>query len=124
MNGDLGRPGPIEPTTTDPDVTRPITTRPITTGPITTGPGATGRDIRVVLVDDQPLIRLGFRMVLDGATGIVVVGEGDDGAAGIALANELRPDVVVMDVRMPGTDGIQATDVIVRRHPGPDPSRR
>lgn len=73
--------------------------------------------IRVLLVDDQPLIRLGFRMVLEGADGIIVVGEADDGAQAIALSTELRPDIVVMDVRMPGVDGIQATDVIVHRCP-------
>ncbi|MDF9276208.1 response regulator transcription factor [Arthrobacter sp. EH-1B-1] len=77
-------------------------------------------DIRVLLVDDQPLIRMGFRMVLDGEPGITVVGEADDGAAGAALAAELRPDVVMMDVRMSGVDGmdgIEATSLIVRRCP-------
>jgi DNA-binding NarL/FixJ family response regulator len=74
-------------------------------------------DIRVLLVDDQPLIRMGFRMVLDSEAGICVVGEADDGPAAVALAQELRPDVVMMDVRMPGMDGIEATSVIVRRCP-------
>ena len=77
-----------------------------------------GRGIRVLLVDDQPLIRLGFRMVLEGEPDLEVVGEAEDGAAAVALALELAPDVVIMDVRMPGTDGIAATASIVERAPG------
>ena len=69
--------------------------------------------IRVLLVDDQELLRLGFRMILDAEPGIEVVGEADDGAAAIRRVTELRPDVVLMDVRMPGTDGIAATEAIV-----------
>jgi len=79
--------------------------------------GSTGTDIRVLLVDDQPLIRLGFTMVLGSADGISVVGEADDGAAGVALTESLRPDVVIMDVRMPGVDGIEATSLIASRFP-------
>ncbi|WP_210505537.1 response regulator transcription factor [Naasia sp. SYSU D00057] len=75
-------------------------------------------ELRVLLVDDQELIRLGFRMVLDGADGITVVGEAEDGAVAIRRVDELRPDVVVMDVRMPAVDGIAATGAIVERHPG------
>lgn len=74
-------------------------------------------DIRVLLVDDQPLIRMGFRMVLDSEPGITVVGEADDGAAGVALAGELEPDVVIMDIRMSGMDGIEATSLVVRKSP-------
>jgi DNA-binding NarL/FixJ family response regulator len=77
-----------------------------------------GRGIRVLLVDDQPLIRLGFRMVLEGEPDLEVVGEAEDGDAAVALASELAPDVVIMDVRMPGTDGIAATARIVERTPG------
>jgi DNA-binding NarL/FixJ family response regulator len=73
--------------------------------------------IRVLLVDDQELLRVGFRMVLDAHEGIEVVGEASDGAAAVAKTAELKPDVVVMDVRMPGTDGIAATTVITERHP-------
>jgi DNA-binding NarL/FixJ family response regulator len=65
--------------------------------------------IRVLLVDDQTLVRAGFRALLDAQDDIEVVGEADDGAAAVALAFESRPDVVLMDVRMPGTDGLTAT---------------
>jgi DNA-binding NarL/FixJ family response regulator len=76
------------------------------------------RGIRVLLVDDQSLIRLGFRMVLENEADIEVVGEADDGSGAVALATELEPDVVVMDVRMPGMDGIEATERIAERLPG------
>jgi DNA-binding NarL/FixJ family response regulator len=76
------------------------------------------RGIRVLLVDDQSLIRLGFRMVLENEADIEVVGEADDGAGALAIATELEPDVVVMDVRMPGMDGIEATERIAERLPG------
>lgn len=65
--------------------------------------------IRVVLVDDQPLVREGLRALLDRAEDITVVGEAADAAAGVALVRRERPDVVLMDVRMPGGDGIEAT---------------
>ncbi|TFD52117.1 response regulator transcription factor [Cryobacterium frigoriphilum] len=65
--------------------------------------------IRVLLVDDQPLLRMGFRMVLDAETDLTVVGEAGDGAQAIRLAQSLEPDVILMDVRMPGMDGIEAT---------------
>ncbi|WP_242901535.1 response regulator [Actinomadura terrae] len=64
--------------------------------------------IRVVLADDQSLVRAGFRMLLRPAEGIEVVGEAEHGGAAIALARELRPDVVLMDLRMPGVDGVTA----------------
>jgi len=70
--------------------------------------------IRVLLVDDQALLRLGFRMVLEAQDDISIVGEAEDGAGAIAMANSLRPDVVLMDVRMPGIDGIDATESIVQ----------
>lgn len=73
--------------------------------------------IRVLLVDDQELIRVGFRLVLEAEAGIEVVGEAADGDAAIASARALRPDVVLMDVRMPGTDGIAATEAITREVP-------
>lgn len=73
--------------------------------------------VRVLIADDQSLIRLGFRMVLDVADGIEVVGEAGDGAEAIAATERLRPDVVLMDVRMPGVDGITATARIARDHP-------
>jgi DNA-binding NarL/FixJ family response regulator len=74
-------------------------------------------DVQVLLVDDQPLIRLGFRMVLEGEPGIAVVGEADDGVEAVELAATLHPDVVVMDVRMPRLDGIAATRRIAERLP-------
>jgi DNA-binding NarL/FixJ family response regulator len=65
--------------------------------------------IRVLLVDDQALVRTGFRMILRAEPGIEVVGEAADGAQAVDAARRLRPDVVVMDVRMPHVDGIEAT---------------
>jgi len=68
-----------------------------------------GAVIRVVLVDDQPLIRTGIRALLDAEDDIEVVAEGANGREGVALAAEHRPDVVLMDVQMPEMDGIEAT---------------
>ena len=65
--------------------------------------------IRVVLVDDQELVRTGFRLVLGGQPDIEVVGEAGDGAEAIEVIGQTRPDVVVMDVRMPRMDGVEAT---------------
>jgi DNA-binding NarL/FixJ family response regulator len=65
--------------------------------------------IRVLLVDDQELVRTGFRMILEAEDDIDVVGEAGDGAAAVAAAQSLRPDVVLMDIRMPGVGGIEAT---------------
>ncbi|MEV4944659.1 response regulator transcription factor [Streptomyces sp. NPDC053755] len=65
--------------------------------------------IRVVLADDQTLVRAGFRSILAGEDDIEVVGEAGDGERAIALARELRPDVVLMDIRMPVLDGLEAT---------------
>jgi DNA-binding NarL/FixJ family response regulator len=69
--------------------------------------------IRVVLVDDQHLIRAGLAALLDRAEDITVAGEAEDGAAGVELARAERPEVVLMDIRMPGVDGIEATRQIV-----------
>lgn len=73
--------------------------------------------IRVLLVDDQELIRLGFRMVLETEPDLEVIGEAADGRAAIAQSAALAPDLVLMDIRMPGLDGIAATEAIVREHP-------
>jgi DNA-binding NarL/FixJ family response regulator len=69
--------------------------------------------ISVVLVDDQPLLRTGFRMILHSTEDIVVVGEAADGTQAVDLVATRIPDVVLMDVRMPGVDGIEATRRIV-----------
>jgi DNA-binding NarL/FixJ family response regulator len=69
--------------------------------------------IRVLLVDDQALVRAGFRIILESEPGIVVVGEAADGAAAIRQAAALQPDVICMDVQMPGMDGLSATCAIV-----------
>lgn len=73
--------------------------------------------IRVVLADDQEVVRLGFRMVIDGEDDLEVIGEAAHGAAAVEKAIELRPDVVLTDVRMPLMDGIAATSAILERCP-------
>jgi DNA-binding NarL/FixJ family response regulator len=75
------------------------------------------RTIRVLLVDDQELIRLGFRLVLEAEPDIEVIGEAADGDEAIRAVLADAPDVVLMDIRMPRTDGITATREIVRAHP-------
>jgi DNA-binding NarL/FixJ family response regulator len=73
--------------------------------------------IRVLLVDDQSLLRMGFRMILDAEPDIEVVGEAADGATGVSMTSALHPDVVLMDVRMPGMNGIEATAAITAAAP-------
>ncbi|MFG1673400.1 response regulator [Micromonospora sp. NPDC049282] len=73
--------------------------------------------IRVLLVDDQHLIRAGLRMLCDAQPDLEVVGEADNGRDAVDLAARLRPDVVVMDLRMPGVDGISATSRILADRP-------
>jgi DNA-binding NarL/FixJ family response regulator len=68
--------------------------------------------IRVVLADDQALVRAGFRALLDAQEGIEVVGEATDGDEAVQLSRRHRPDIVLMDIRMPGVDGLQATRTI------------
>ncbi|RMI40854.1 response regulator [Streptomyces triticirhizae] len=79
-----------------------------------TGPGGRNvRRVRVVLADDQMLVRAGFRSILADEDDIEVVGEAANGAEAVALAHDLRPDVVLMDIRMPEVDGLAATERIV-----------
>ena len=68
--------------------------------------------IRVLLADDQALLRSAFRVLVDSEPDMEVVGEASDGAQAVLLAKERRPDVVLMDIRMPGTDGLAATRLI------------
>jgi DNA-binding NarL/FixJ family response regulator len=74
--------------------------------------------IRIVLVDDEALIRAGVRAILDSDPGIEVVGEAGDGGEAVEVVRARRPDVVLMDIRMPGSDGIAATGEIVKVAPG------
>lgn len=69
--------------------------------------------IRVLIADDQALLRGGFRMLVDSADDLTVVGEAEDGVAAVELTRRLRPDVVLMDVRMPKVDGIEASRIIL-----------
>jgi DNA-binding NarL/FixJ family response regulator len=73
--------------------------------------------IRVLVVDDQRLVRAGFCMLLEAEDDLEVVGEASDGLEAVAAVDELRPDVVLMDVRMPNLDGVEATARIVQAHP-------
>ncbi|MFJ4103377.1 response regulator [Amycolatopsis japonica] len=72
--------------------------------------------IQVVIADDQSLVRTGLRMILDNADDIDVVGEAGDGAEAVALVADLDPDVVLMDIRMPEMDGVEATAAIAAAH--------
>ncbi|WP_371617103.1 response regulator [Streptomyces sp. NBC_00454] len=81
-------------------------TAPITTGPLATAP------IKVMIVDDQMMVRQGFTVLLNAQPDIEVVGQAVDGAEAVAKVCELAPDVVLMDIRMPGMGGIEATGLI------------
>ncbi|MFH8939414.1 response regulator transcription factor [Streptomyces griseosporeus] len=75
--------------------------------------------IRVVLADDERMVRTALRAILSAEPDLAVVGEAADGAEAVAVVRETAPDVVLMDVRMPGTDGIRATEQILATLPGP-----
>jgi DNA-binding NarL/FixJ family response regulator len=75
--------------------------------------------IRVLLVDDQALVRDGFRMILELDDEIEVVGEAEDGKAALTAVAKLRPDVVLMDIRMPGLDGLETTRQLMLQHEPP-----
>ena len=85
---------------------------------VAAGDGTPSRPVRVLLADDQALLRMGFRLVLEAEEGLEVVGEAADGDQAVRQSVALRPDVVLMDVRMPGTNGIVATEQVVERVPG------
>ncbi|GGL98269.1 response regulator [Micromonospora yangpuensis] len=76
----------------------------------------TGTTVRVVLADDQPAVRAGLALILDATPEVEVVGEAADGRAAVRLCRSLRPDVAVLDIRMPVLDGISATRQIVAEH--------
>jgi DNA-binding NarL/FixJ family response regulator len=78
----------------------------------------TGTGVRILIVDDDPLVRAGLRIILDDPPTTAVVGEAADGSAVLAAVAEHRPDVVLMDIRMPGLDGLAATELLRHR---PDP---
>jgi DNA-binding NarL/FixJ family response regulator len=84
------------------------------------GSGEGAAKLRVLLADDDPLVLAGLRTILSAADDLVIVGEAADGAAAVAAAGERRPAVVLMDIRMPGVDGIAATSQITAR---PDPPK-
>ena len=69
--------------------------------------------IRVLIADDHPLMRKGLADILEGVDDIEVVGAAEDGAAAVALAHAVKPDIVLMDISMPGMDGIEATEKLV-----------
>ena len=74
--------------------------------------------IRILLVDDHPVVRMGLRGMLDAEPGLTVIGEASDGVEGLAVAVAERPDIVLMDLRMPGGDGVEATGRILAAAPG------
>ncbi|MFD7864151.1 response regulator [Streptomyces sp. NPDC057682] len=87
---------------------------------ISPAPAPAARPVRLLVVDDDPLVRAGLALMLGGADDIVIVGEGADGAEAAALVDRLRPDVVLMDIRMPVMDGLTATERLRARPDAPE----
>jgi CheY-like chemotaxis protein len=85
--------------------------------PVSSDRAIENRRVRVLMVDDHPMVRQGLRAVVEGFEGIEVVGEAADGAEAVRLAQNLRPDVVIMDVNLPTLDGIEATRQITTSIP-------
>lgn len=81
-------------------------------GAVMSSPG-TSFPIRIVVADDQELVRSGYRLICSGVDDLEIVGEASSGASAIEAVEEFRPDVVIMDIRMPGMDGLEATEAIV-----------
>ena len=80
------------------------------------------KNVRIVLADDHPVVRQGFRMILEKQPDMEIVGEAGDGREVVELAEELHPDIVVMDVAMPGLNGIEATRRLMSLTPPPTDS--
>jgi DNA-binding NarL/FixJ family response regulator len=76
-------------------------------------------ELRVLVVDDEPLVREGLKVIIGAEPDLTVVGEAGDGAEAVSLVRRLQPDVVCLDVRMPGIDGIRATELLVAMEPAP-----
>ncbi len=97
---------------TDPSPAGPSPAGPTSAGSTSAGPTPAddgGEQIRVLLVDDQVLVRAGLRALVDAEPGMTVVGDAGDGDAAVDAVRRERPDVVLMDIRMPGSDGLEAT---------------
>ncbi len=107
-------PDPTTPRSASPDPTTPRSASPDPTTPRSASPDPTTppNPIRVLVVDDQELVRSGFCVILDAADGITVVGEAANGEAALSQVAAHEPDVVLMDIRMPGMDGLEATRLI------------